>query len=413
MRTIDEYQLLSSLALSLDLAEASLMSENNVVESVSNIDYGSHKFLNHSKITCYVAMKLSQIISSDKLFLQKVFLSSSLHDIGVSSIADAYRMDHFDSGFIVDHSIRGSSLMSKLPVYPDIQDIILYHHENYNGTAHFKLSGDNIPLISQIIRLSDLFELLYDSSKPNFIQRENIVKWINSKRSTIFSEYLVDVFMEVQSHDSFWWDVQNISFMPDIVSNLRPDATSTASLDDLKNIAYVFSDMIDAKSPFTFQHSHNLSRLIVDISKYLNFDEEKSGLFEVAALLHDIGKLAIPNSILNKNGRLTSTEFMVIKSHTYYTRLILSNIDGFEDITNWAANHHEKLNGKGYPIGLKGNMLSLEERIMAVCDMYEALTSKRPYKAGLPKDKALKMIDVLVEKGEICGEAVRILKEVV
>ncbi|WDU84594.1 HD-GYP domain-containing protein [Caloramator sp. Dgby_cultured_2] len=133
----------------------------------------------------------------------------------------------------------------------------------------------------------------------------------------------------------------------------------------------------------------------------------------MAALLHDAGKLAIPNSILNKNGALDSREINIIKSHTYYTRLILSRVKGLEDITNWAANHHEKLDGSGYPLGLDKEGLSLEERIMAVCDIYEALTADRPYRKGLQKDKAISIIQSMVDKGEICSTALKYLKEVI
>lgn len=145
----------------------------------------------------------------------------------------------------------------------------------------------------------------------------------------------------------------------------------------------------------------------------MNFVEDKKIKFEIAALMHDVGKLAIPNSILNKNGSLNPKEVQIIKSHTYYTRLILSRIRGFEDITNWAANHHEKLNGKGYPLGLYGDRLSIDERIMAVCDIYEALTSDRPYRDGLPKERAIDILQRMVDNGEICAIALEYLKKVI
>lgn len=131
---------------------------------------------------------------------------------------------------------------------------------------------------------------------------------------------------------------------------------------------------------------------------------------EIAALLHDIGKLSIPNCILDKNGKLTSEEMRIMRSHTYYTRLILSKIDGFEDITDWASNHHEKLNGKGYPLGLSEEEISLESRIMAICDIYEALTADRPYRQGMSMENAFKIIETMVKSGEICGKTFNLVK---
>ncbi|WDC84685.1 HD domain-containing protein [Caloramator sp. mosi_1] len=131
---------------------------------------------------------------------------------------------------------------------------------------------------------------------------------------------------------------------------------------------------------------------------------------EIAALLHDIGKLSIPNSILDKNGKLTPDEMQIMRSHTYYTRFILSKIEGFEEITEWASNHHEKLNGRGYPLGLVADELSLESRIMAICDIYEALTADRPYRAGMRPEDAFKIIETMIEAGEVCNKAFNIVK---
>jgi putative nucleotidyltransferase with HDIG domain len=410
MQNIDLYQLVSSLALSIDLAESSIMRENEVLDPSSDINYSKHKFLNHSKRTSYVSVNLAKIISKDVSFIQKVFISSGLHDIGTCSNFDEC---HMSSNFILQHSLKGCSLLKKLPLDSDIADIIKYHHENFNGAGYFNLKGDDIPLISQIIHLADTFELLYDETKPNYIQRNTIKDWIKSKTGTLFSPYIVDAFMDVQSKEYFWWDVENLGFMPAILEDIRPDGSAPVSLQHLKGIAEVFADIIDTKSPSTFKHSTNLSKILGLTSDYLSFNEEKRMSLEIAALLHDIGKLAIPNSILNKSQSLNSIEFTIIKSHPYYTRAVLSEIDGFQEITNWASNHHEKLNGSGYPMGLKEAHLTLEEKLMTVCDIYEALSSDRPYKKGMEKGKVFKILDSLVYKQHICARAVSILKEII
>lgn len=134
---------------------------------------------------------------------------------------------------------------------------------------------------------------------------------------------------------------------------------------------------------------------------------------KIAGLLHDIGKLAIPLNILDKNGPLTSQEFGIIKSHAYYTKIILDKIEDIPNISEWASNHHEKLNGQGYPRGLKADELSEESRIMAVCDIYQALTEDRPYRKGLNINNAFNIMDEMVSGGFICAAALGHLKETI
>jgi HD-GYP domain-containing protein (c-di-GMP phosphodiesterase class II) len=149
------------------------------------------------------------------------------------------------------------------------------------------------------------------------------------------------------------------------------------------------------------------------MAKVIGYDEETSRKIRIAGLLHDLGKLAVPNSILDKPDKLTEEEFMVIKSHTYYTKEILKEIDGIDDIAEWAANHHEKLDGSGYPEGLKGDEIGEIDRHVAVCDMYQALTEDRPYRKGLELKQAIDIIAKSVKDNKVSGESLEILKEVV
>ena len=121
----------------------------------------------------------------------------------------------------------------------------------------------------------------------------------------------------------------------------------------------------------------------------------------IAADLHDLGKLAIPNSILDKPSGLTRKEFQIIQAHPFYTRRILEKIDGFDDITDWAANHHEKLDGSGYPYGLDKNDLDFNSRILACVDIYQALTEDRPYRKGMSHKDAIKIMNNMAREGLI------------
>jgi putative nucleotidyltransferase with HDIG domain len=194
---------------------------------------------------------------------------------------------------------------------------------------------------------------------------------------------------------------------------MHPPIQTPMSLSTIKNIAKVFAAIIDKKSTYTHEHSIGLSNHVSSISKYYGFDEDTITKMKIAALLHDIGKLSIPNHILDKPGKLSVQEFNTIKSHTYYTKLILGKIQGMEDIANWASNHHETLRGTGYPEGLGAEQLCHNSRIMAVCDIYQALTEARPYRDSMTKEKAFSIIDSMAEVGNIDASVVKALKEIV
>jgi len=121
----------------------------------------------------------------------------------------------------------------------------------------------------------------------------------------------------------------------------------------------------------------------------------------IAATLHDLGKLAISNAILDKPGKLSEIEMERMKSHTYYTTMALQNIEGFEKISSWAGNHHEKLSGNGYPFGHDAAVLGFEERLMGCLDMYQALTEERPYRKGMEHAMALSILEENAKRGLI------------
>jgi len=223
----------------------------------------------------------------------------------------------------------------------------------------------------------------------------------------------VDAFMEACKPERFWLDIENINTNSDVLTRMHPPIQAPMSLSIIKKIAVVFAAIIDKKSAFTHEHSIGLSNHASLFSKYYGFDKETTMKMKIAALLHDIGKLSIPNHILDKPGKLSAEEFNIIKSHTYYTKLILGKIRGMEDISLWAANHHETLRGTGYPENIGADQLCHKSRIMAVCDIYQALTEARPYRDGMPKEKALNIIDSMVEVGNIDASVVIALKEIV
>ena len=150
--------------------------------------------------------------------------------------------------------------------------------------------------------------------------------------------------------------------------------------------------MIDFRSRFTATHSSGVAACASALSRLFGLTEMEIGLMEVAGNLHDLGKLAIPNSILNKQGKLTKEEFALMQQHTYFTYLILTTVGGIRNIAEWAAFHHERLDGSGYPFHVDAKKLDVKSRILAVADIFTALAEDRPYRPGMKKEDLLSVL---------------------
>ncbi|WP_129407902.1 HD-GYP domain-containing protein [Marinitoga lauensis] len=191
-------------------------------------------------------------------------------------------------------------------------------------------------------------------------------------------------------------------------SKIYEDLSST-----IKGIILAVATAIDLRDNYTHTHSKNVSNLSVKIGKELGFNDSFLEELEIAALLHDVGKIGIPDEILNKPSRLTDDEYKIIQSHTIIGAKLLSEIDFLsKNIPLGALEHHEKLDGTGYPYNKKDGEISLFGKILAVVDIYDALTAKRIYKEPWPKEKVLKILKEDCPKKFDC-EIVRALEKCV
>lgn len=233
--------------------------------------------------------------------------------------------------------------------------------------------------------------------------------YLLKNKGTKFDTACVDTFLEVfgQEHFLSLGDAD----LEERLWNIVPRKKRDLSDEMCKNFANLFAKIIDYKSEFTSRHSLGVAENAARLSRYLGDDEETVLKMYLAGALHDIGKAAIGNDILEKPGRLTDEEFSKMKNHAGYTYLILSQAEGMEDIRDWAALHHEKLDGTGYPFGKTADELNRQERIMACIDIYQALTESRPYKSGMTHEAACEILENMVQKGWIDGEITEQIKK--
>jgi HD-GYP domain-containing protein (c-di-GMP phosphodiesterase class II) len=260
----------------------------------------------------------------------------------------------------------------------------LDEHWDGQGQPH-GLRGEEIPLLGRILCLAQTAEIFHGAGGVH-------AAWTvaRRRRGAWFDPGLVDAFGAMRFDVAFWQSVRDADLAP-----WEPaDRVLSADEARLDAISYAFAGIIDAKSPWTYRHSDRTCMIVLGLAAALGADEDELSDLRRAALLHDVGKLAVSNRILDKPGRLTPAEFAQIRGHPVMTRRILERVPGLGELAPVAAAHHERLDGSGYPDGLTAEELTMPMRLLAVADVYEALTSERPYRRAMSSAQALDIIRV-------------------
>jgi HD-GYP domain-containing protein (c-di-GMP phosphodiesterase class II) len=362
---------------------------------------------NHGKRTAYISLHLAKTLGLIDKELHDIVALAILHDNGVSEKALHDRFLKIDAinaksmKRIKEHCIIGEDNIRMYPFLTTTTNVIKYHHENVDGTGYFGLKEDEIPIMSQIIHMADILEKNFRLENSNNDEiRSKTIEFINKQENKMFSPILISAFHHVAADNEFWENLKD-DHIHDALKRDTPQYSVDLSFDKIREITGVFSSIIDSKSEYTHRHSRELTKKAAIMADYYKLDVDKKLKLEIAANLHDIGKLAVPNAILDSPSKLTDDEFEIIKQHPYFTRLALTEIKGFEDIAEWSSNHHEKLNGKGYPYGKTAKNLDFESRLIACLDVYEALTEERPYRRALEHEEAMEILYKMKEEGYI------------
>ncbi|MCE5227138.1 MAG: HD domain-containing protein [Porphyromonadaceae bacterium] len=182
-------------------------------------------------------------------------------------------------------------------------------------------------------------------------------------------------------------------------------------IDDIVDLALIFSRIIDFRSRFTARHSAGVAKTAERLAQLIGFSPYECKMMLIAGYLHDLGKIAIGDDVLEKPAKLNEDEFNEMRAHTFYTYHSLEPLGQLRTINTWASFHHEKLNGKGYPFHIAGDNLSIGSRIMAVADVFTAVTENRPYRKGMNFDSAEKVFCNMVASNALDGRIVDLLIE--
>jgi putative nucleotidyltransferase with HDIG domain len=283
---------------------------------------------------------------------------------------------------------RGASIVSKLGMGGFAADAVRSLDEHWDGSGFpDSIKGEQIPMLSRICAVAQHLDI-FSAGRG----MENAIATLEERSGTWFDPELVRVALSLHKRDALWANC----------SPRDPEEDTRRAVLDLDNggrhhldpsqvdqICEAFADVVDAKSHFTFRHSMGVANAALGIAETMGLAPERAQLVRRAALLHDIGKLSISNTILDKKTDLNASEWRTVHKHPRITRLILQRVRSFREMAIIAGEHHEKLDGSGYPDKLTARDLSIESRIIAVADVFGALSEDRPYRAGIRLEETL------------------------
>lgn len=293
-------------------------------------------------------------------------------------------------------SMRGAKIARQLRFSDDVAQAIGHLDEHWDGRGLPRgAAGTDIPLGARIALLAQVVDIFHSVRG-----KEAALQVVQNRSGSWFDPDLCVLFEKLSSSTGFWEELV-LDDLPEQLWSLEPAAQYVPVDEDyLDDISVAFGQVIDAKSPYTAGHSQRVGKIADKIAEKLGLEGDRRRMLRRAATLHDIGKLAVSSAILDKPGKLDADEWKIMQSHAAYTTNILGRIGAMADMAMIAGSHHERLDGKGYPLGLDERSIAMESRIITVADIYDALTAERPYRTAMSREKAM---DIL--QGEV-GAAV-------
>jgi len=287
---------------------------------------------------------------------------------------------------------RGAEIARLLRFPESVANGIYCLDEHFDGRGRpHKVRGDAIPLYSRIALLSQIVDVFHTSGG-----REAALAEVTRRTGRWFDPELAGVLHSVARSDAFWAGLRDPELDQAVLALVDADCEIAIDDDFLDDIAAAFGQVVDAKSPYTRGHSERVAGYTDQIAISLGLPDTQRRWLRRAAFLHDVGKLGVSNTILDKPAALTRDEWSEVQKHAMYSEQILARVSAFAELASIAGAHHERLDGTGYPRGLAARDIPLETRIITTADIFDAITAERPYRAAIPVAQALEMMEKTV-----------------
>lgn len=357
----------------------------------------------------YIATKLASEMGVRGTDLSDVFLAAALHDIGLIVVEhDGANLHGNPPGdrpwFEISYALLHDQFL-----FSNAAEIIRNLHTPWEDGRGAEREGRQVPLGSHILSVADTSERAIDRNVPVLRQADFVAKQISCLAGKTFHPDCVEAFRRASRPESFWLDCTServYSILLKLVDWI-PVLLDEAMID---SIAEIVARVVDSASVWTTTHSAGVAATAVELAKRLNFSPREQSLMRAAGHFHDLGKLTIPKHVLNKADRPTADEWAAIKAHPYHTFRFLDSIGGMVQISQWAAFHHERVDGKGYPFRVGAENLPLGSRIMAVADVFAAVSEDRPYRKAMARSACIEVLEKFVQQRALDGDVVATLQ---
>ncbi len=370
-------------------------------------DIVNPKLSHHHLKVAYLSYRLGEMLGLSPTQKENLLLAGFLHDIGAFSLEE--RLSALDFDFLNPHyhAFVGYTLFEKFPPLSSVASIIRFHHFPWNHGAGEQYRDFAVPLESHILYLADRVSILFNVHNEPLQEIQERVSFLKQFVPQLFSPDIFEALLELVTKEYVWFDLAS-PLLREIVSEITSLHGIPLNTEEFLLFASVLTHLIDFRSPFTATHSTGIAEVTRNVGAIIGLSEEEQQILFATGLLHDLGKIAIPNTILDKPGPLSPQEMNIVKRHPYYTYQALSQMRGCHFLAQWASLHHEHLNGSGYPFKKKGEEIPFEARLLAASDVFSALAEDRPYRGPMSNQGIKNTLEQMVASRDLDGDIVGI-----
>lgn len=372
------------------------------------MDYGHPAIAEHHRRVAFVSTMIGRELGLAGDDLADLFHAALLHDVGLIRVEDRVRaISRNDLESVAWYGEVGYRLLRDNPLLSRLAPIVRFHSAPYStGDGG---DEDSVPLASFVINVADNVVMGIDPDTNILNQAQRLITKATRGAGEEFHPECVEAFRRAARPESFWLDCVS-DRMYGLLLQLVDWPAVAVNEETMQPIAELFGQVTDAASRWTATHSAGVSATAVALAERLRFSPRELLLMRSGGYLHDVGKLTIPSRILDKPGKLTREETEIMRGHSYHTFHILNNVGSMPQVAEWAAFHHERLDGTGYPFRHHAERLTIGARIMAVADTFTAITETRPYRQGSAQTEVLKILAGAVLANALDGDVVAILR---
>ncbi len=375
------------------------LNRGEVLAALSRVlDYRpSPEVPHHGRVAALASRTASRVPGADP---RDTFYAGLIHDIGLLDKQPDYShptnlAEQANRPLMRSHPLTGAQLVATVPGLYAVAEIILDHHEWTNGHGYPRGKvGSEISPAAQVLRFADTCDfILREQGSPELLPFLDAVR---NRTAGQVSPPVADAGINVLGESGFYAQLLTDEDVESIVQSKirRLAADDFATTDaEITGLLELFAHVTDTHPADKIGHSRRVANLTVVVAMALGMSPQDTVNVKWAALLHDLGTIAVPKSLIDEPRQLTAEELTEVRRLTGRTQEFLASMSGLEEVAAIAGSHSEAFDGSGYPQGLTGYEIPLGSRIIAVCDTYDALTSRRPYRAA--RDTSL-AIDILV-----------------